>query len=345
MAADVAPGKIDLTAIVRTPPGNQMDISLRLIISDAQHWLEWLPRGHSLSIPTGPILPRPNRNCRFSAQVALKLAAARPEPAQSMREETVAQVFSIFREAHTEVSRNARTPYVIAVVFRPGLGWPNGRFDFDDYLLACVDVDDWDGPYVLLAKKVAASSANACVAEWHDHLNTVATLIAILSDREIRLERGTLPGAVAKILEVPNPYPLVEHAANSRLLDFASQLQIAELASPYDGPHGANFIPEDLGDMVARFDNLPGKRKQVIGDALAALQVGVQLGEGMPTLALTALLTAVERLVDWLELPKTDPPCDACGQARPRTQDAMLELMSDVLNLNSRTSEAARTCC
>jgi hypothetical protein len=340
-SAVVSPGRILMHTVVKAPSGNQTELSLVLSISHRKQCLEAITGEESVAERSTRVLSRPKRRCRVGLRAIVSVGAARPETSEQMKRRTLEEVLDVFRDALVAINSGAKKPYVVSIVFRPGVNWPPGRFEFGSYLLASVGQEAMEARYVLLARKVTEFSEEACRGRWHEPLNRLATLIAVLSDQDCKLGREILPELVTETVGVPNFYPLVEFADGSKLLRFASGLQRARSGSAYGRRVDADIVPDDLGDMVDRYERLPQQQRGLIDDVLSAFQAGLELREEMPTLALSAFLTALERLVDWAGIPKADSSCPECGSARSRTQSAILDLLVAVLGIDEEGRERA----
>lgn len=110
---------------------------------------------------------------------------------------------------------------------------------------------------------------------------------------------------------------------------------------------GVGAIPKDVGELFGLYEAVSGKRREVLDDALTAFQVSIEQSDQMPSLALMALWTALERISGW------DQRCVRIGRKRLEAaieagrkntsapQEAILEMAKSMLGMSSGLAELA----
>ena len=334
---EVDVGRIAFQGNATTTTGRDAHIRVDVAIgSEAEHRVEIGTVVETAEPADRRILSRPRRVSHRAVRVVSVWRLQDPETDEAALRKLLDDAWAIIQQAAADVRDRQTVQCVVAVFFTSG-NWPPGRTAFGPYVLCSVgDPEAFTGTHVFLARRVDAFTKTTCREDWHDALNSAAMMIAVLTGRDIRLNRFVPKYVTERIAELPlSYYPIVEKEEDSKLIRFAGTTESAECASPYSPESFKSsmlgFIPDDLGAVIEKYEALPAARRAIIDGALNMLRLALDYETELPTVALSAYWFALERLVDWDKtISKYEAPsCDG-GHRNPRSQGAILDLMQNL---------------
>ncbi|MGH9426329.1 MAG: hypothetical protein ACRD2L_08505, partial [Terriglobia bacterium] len=332
----VSAGRIEIHNWGRTDSGK--DVYLKVVLTSGEnneHWLELSEDRARTSTRSKLTFPTPvgRGSGETCADIEFRLSNPDTDPASVLA--FFRKVEDIFDTTAQAVIAGIQCDCVIAILFTGSPDWPPGRCEVGPYVLArAEDTESLDGRYVFLARKVCATSSKGCEAFWHARLNTAVSLLSVLTSRHLHLWKyPSIPDEISCKLQLYF-HPFVERADKSKLLRWVSNLSLAEMRCPHRKTSSrGEFIRDDLAQLFDWYETLEDKRRAIIDDCLTAFQVGIENRELMPTVALSAYWTALERLVDWdTGIHKQEEPCDKCNHPKSRSLKAVPELIESVLS-------------
>lgn len=257
-------------------------------------------------------------------------------------EQFLSDVEDVFEGAAERVRSGETSAFVVAVFFR-SLDWPPGREVFGPYTMCSIgEPEPFDGTAVMLGRHVNGFTEDGVREDWHEELNVVATIIGIMSGRVVRLLRH-LPEVGDETVRSLGFYPVVEDASASVLLRIWKSSPQVPLGVPGVSPAGPGCLPQDLDRILTAYEALPVHKRRILKDAVGMVQVATEYQHELPSVAITALWIALERLTDWAGIARHGVACEVCGLSRGRTQDAIVETMSETLSLTDLERAAVET--
>lgn len=351
VSVQVDVGKIVFQGNATTTTGK--DAYIRVIVSigpETEHQVEIATTVETAEPGTRRILALPKRVSHRKVRAVPAWHLEDPEADENALSKLLDDAWAIIEQSALDVRDKRTVRRVVAVLFTSG-NWPPGRTEFGPYVLCSVgDPEPFTGTHVFLARRVDSFTGSTCREDWHDALNTVAMMIAVLTGRLVQVNRNFVPKyVVERVGQVPSSYyPIVEKEEDSKLLRFAETSGPAACASAYSrealGSSVLGFIPDDLGAVIERYETLPDDRRTIIDDALNMLRLALDYQTELPTVALSAYWFALERLVDWDKTISKygDASCNR-GHRNPRSQAAILDLMQnlDVIDKSQREDVGA----
>lgn len=319
--------RLDVPVEITVFPQSETETKIEVSLCDSVSYHGW----HD----PGPILPRPKRKTDAFLGCSPGFGASKAEEDPREIALSLKKIADEFEDTALRLSESERN-YLVAIPIVTETNWPQGCFQFGSRFLFCTVYESFKPHLGLYAKIVRSSSSEEALAAHHAELLNEVKLLNIVAGRYITAANSEQAQALGSVKQ--GQFPRAERETGSKLLDFLKDQEAIGTYDPYSEVKGMERVfklPNDLEEFLVAYENLSADPAQVLNRALNALHLCIKVSSSFPTVAVTALWTALETLVDIdPRIKKSGPPCEKCRQTKSSTQDAIMDLLSSRLKFS-----------